>query len=98
MPGGDRTIEAILVDPMVRAVMKADRVDVGEMKRLLLEVRTRLPGRRDASMSAADGQRSPVLASDDDGPPHRRPATIPTAYEFLAACGDRSICEQLRSW
>lgn len=35
-------IERILADPLVRAAMKADRIEVSEMKSLLCNVRRRL--------------------------------------------------------
>ena len=63
MPERDRTIEAILVDPMVRAVMKADRVEPREMERLLREVRSRLRERRNALTNAVGS--GPLLGSDD---------------------------------
>lgn len=50
----DRMIEDILADPMIRVVMKADRIDAREMARLLGDVSRRLElSRWDISITAA---------------------------------------------
>lgn len=55
-PATAHPIDLILADPMIRAVMKADRIDVAEMKTLLCNVTRRLAASR-------------VPANDDSGLP-----------------------------
>lgn len=73
-------IDLILADPMIRAVMKADHIDVAEMKTLLCSVRRRLIA-------------PPGTAVDDSGLPNAaRDATSlygisVAANSGLIACG-----------
>lgn len=47
-------IDLILADPMIRAVMKADHIDVAEMKTLLCSVRRRLIASPEAAIDDSD--------------------------------------------
>jgi hypothetical protein len=62
----DRAIEALLADPMVGAVMKADRVDAGELERTLRDVRSRLLASSGRSDKARDDVAQDLDLPDND--------------------------------
>ncbi len=76
MPNG---IDLILADPMIRAVMKADHIDVAEMKSLLCSVRRRLIA-------------SPGTAVDDSGLPNAAPDATNRYSISVAASSGQIAC------
>lgn len=84
-PATAHPIDLILADPMIRAVMKADRIEVAEMKTLLCSV-----GRRLAT--------SPGAVVDDGGLPNAAADAAQKYSMVAAASAGRTTYGSTQSW
>ena len=88
LPRPASTIDDLLADGLIRAVMRADRVEPGELKRLLDDVARRVVSQR--APRPSQSFTIPRLEWRRDVDPDASPAPLPTA--IADACGVGLCC------
>jgi hypothetical protein len=95
-PRMEPTLPELLADPLTRALMKADHIDVDAVEELLHEVAGRLRGGADLGMF--DERANPAAPWRSLVDPPYRPMAAPFMHEAARPEAPGSACGRICSW